>query len=262
MITEPKITLLGTTHLVSDWAEDSEYNDLRVLHGGPFDLLPAQEGTSDIAEADYLAEFAGRACYQSFDRPNPKTASTADYLDHILEVAHYSVLSHASCSFYIEGVSRSLSLELIRSRFLAFSQLSQRYVDSSQMDWVVPPIFLQDGLDLEERALIQMENHFQASVAVYEDVAARLEHQLREAGISGTERRKRAREAARAVLPNDTETKLVCSGNMRAWRDFIAQRWTVHADLEIQRLAGVLLHELIQIAPGTFADFDPSAPAS
>ena len=42
------------------------------------------------------------------------------------------------------------------------------------------------------------------------------------------------REAARAVLPNDTETKIVVSGNYRAWRDFIAQRWTVHADLEIQ----------------------------
>ena len=57
--------------------------------------------------ADFLAEFAGRNCYQSFDRPNPATRKNADYLKHILDVGHESVLEHASATFYIEA-SRSV----------------------------------------------------------------------------------------------------------------------------------------------------------
>jgi thymidylate synthase (FAD) len=261
MITEPKITLLAATTLAHN-PFDEDGPDEQAISGGVFDLLPPMEGVESISGSDYLAEFAGRACYQSWNRPNPKTASTDDYVDNILNVKHYSVLSHASATFYIEGVSRSLTLELIRSRFLAFSQLSQRYVDSSDLDWVVPPIILtlpdSQMIAVQER----MDANFKSCVEDYEHLAQTLEEQMRTLSPSGTMVRKRAREAARAVLPNDTETKIVCTGNMRAWRDFIAQRWTVHADLEIQRLALHLLVQLREIAPATFADFDPIAPAN
>jgi thymidylate synthase (FAD) len=243
MITEPKVTVLAYTSLTEE-----------VLETLP--LLPEDEETGVFA-ADYLAEFAGRACYQSFNRPNAKTAKTDDYVANILDVKHYSVLSHASVSFYIEGVSRSLSLELIRSRFLAFSQLSQRYVDSSQMDWVCPPMALENV-----SAQTVMQQNFDQAVEQYEILTEYLTLEAGSKGYSGTLAKKRAREAARAVLPNDTETKLVVSGNLRAWRDFIVQRWTVHADLEIQRLAGALLVELKTIAPATFADFNEKEPAS
>jgi thymidylate synthase (FAD) len=66
--------------------------------------------------------------------------------------------------------------------------------------------------------------------------------------------RKQAREAARAVLPNATETEIVVTGNMRAWRDVIDKRNTPHADAEIQELAEKLLFELKRIAPNTFQD--------
>lgn len=75
-----------------------------------------------------LVEFAGRACYQSWSKPNPKTATNAGYIKHIIDVGHFSVLEHASVSFYITGLSRSCTHELIRHRHFSYSQLSQRYV--------------------------------------------------------------------------------------------------------------------------------------
>ena len=69
-------------------------------------------------------------------------------------------------------------------------------------------------------------------------------------------RRKQARQAARAVLPNDTETRIVVTGNYRAWRHFIAIRASEHADVEIRRLAIACLRELTAVAPAAFADFE------
>jgi thymidylate synthase (FAD) len=69
-------------------------------------------------------------------------------------------------------------------------------------------------------------------------------------------RRKQARQAARAVLPNATETRIVVTGNYRAWRHFIAVRASEHADVEIRRLAIACLRELVGVAPAVFDDFE------
>ena len=73
-----------------------------------------------------LAEFAGRACYQSWHKPNPDTRTNHGYLGHILEVGHESVLEHGTVSVYITGISRSLTHELVRHRHFSYSQESQR----------------------------------------------------------------------------------------------------------------------------------------
>jgi thymidylate synthase (FAD) len=57
------------------------------------------------------------------------------------------------------------------------------------------------------------------------------------------------------LLPNATETRIVVSGNYRAWRHFIAMRASEHADVEIRALAVACLRELQRIAPNVFADF-------
>lgn len=75
---------------------------------------------------------------------------------------------------------------------------------------------------------------------------------LQEAGYT----RKQAREAARAVLPNATETQFLVTGNMRAWREVIARRISPHADAEIQLFAKAVLIELKRIAPNTFQDME------
>lgn len=208
-----------------------------------------------------LAEFAGRACYQSWGRPNPATATNAGYLAHILDVGHGSVLEHSSVSLYIEGVSRSLTHELIRHRHLSYSQLSQRYVaDSGAM--VMPPEFAGYG-----DAAAMLTDAAKTAEDYYGRLVAHVEHKLASQPMTKTARRKRARQAARAVLPNMTETKIVVTGNYRAWREVIALRATEHADAEIRNLAVEILRVLKAEAPNVFADFaivklDDGSPAA
>lgn len=210
-----------------------------------------QRPDHDYYEGQDLVEFAGRACYRSWDRPNPKTADNAGYIRHILEVGHYSVLEHGSVTLWITGVSRSLTHELVRHRHLSFSQESQRYVPSGDLGVVVPSLFKDTEIAL---ALIEHANG--AVTEAYELLAKLAEQILEERGVpAGTQRRKEARQAARAVLPNMTETRIVVTGNYRAWRHFIDLRATKYADVEIRNLAIKVLAEMRRVAPHVFADY-------
>jgi thymidylate synthase (FAD) len=204
---------------------------------------------TDADGGQALAEFAGRACYQAWQKPNPSTATNAGYLRHILEVGHLSVIEHASATFYITGVSRSLTHELIRHRHFSYSQLSQRYVPETDAEIVEPEIIAADP-ELH-RIFTEAAD---ASVTAYGKLLAGLEARL-SGTATGTVRRKQARQAARSVLPNATETRIVVTGNYRAWRHFIAVRATEPADVEIRGLAVACLRQLQDIAPNVFGDF-------
>ncbi len=211
--------------------------------------------STDAEGGAALVEFAGRACYQSWSKPNPRTATNAGYIQHIIDVGHFSVLEHASVSFYITGISRSCTHELIRHRHFSYSQLSQRYVPADDAEVVLPP-GLEDDPELQELFLAAAD----ASRAAYVELLTRLEAKLADIP-NATLRRKQARQAARAVLPNATETRIVVTGNYRAWRHFIAMRASEHADVEIRRLAIACLRKLTEVAPTVFADFEISVMA-
>lgn len=204
---------------------------------------------TDADGGQALAEFAGRACYQSWKKPNPKTATNAGYLDHILQVGHLSVLEHGSVSFYLTGMSRSLTHELIRHRHFSYSQLSQRYVPERDAKMVEPEAIAEDP-QLHEQFLAAMG----ASQEAYTQLLEGLEKKFADEP-NATLRRKQARQAARSVLPNATETRIVVSGNYRAWRHFIAMRASEHADVEIRALAINCLRLLHEKVPNVFADF-------
>jgi len=202
-----------------------------------------------INEADTLAHFAGRACYQAWDMPNPATATNDGYLNNIINQGHFSVLEHASATFYIEGVSRNLTHELIRHRHLSYSELSQRYVKMDDSVITIHPTLDKEPFGVEEWSLM---GHVQGeAIITYDALVQRLEA----AGIKG----KKAREAARTVIPGGVETKIVVTGNHRAWRDMLHKRYSVHADAEIRELATELLRQLKGIAPATYQDF-PDTP--
>jgi thymidylate synthase (FAD) len=208
---------------------------------------------TDVDGGQALAEFAGRACYQSWNKPNPATATNAGYLRHILEVGHLSVLEHGTVSMYLTGVSRSLTHELIRHRHFSYSQLSQRYVPERDAAIVEPDVIAEDP-ELHERFLAAAD----ASVAAYNQLLEGLEKRFADVP-NATLRRKQARQAARSVLPNATETRIVVTGNYRAWRHFIAMRASEHADVEIRELAVACLRELQRVAGNVFDDFRISA---
>jgi thymidylate synthase (FAD) len=212
---------------------------------------------SDVA-AESVAEFAGRLCYLSFGADAgfegghkliAGRTTNREYLANILKVRHGSVLEHAVWTLLFEGVSRALTHELIRHRHFSYSQLSQRYVDESDVAFVLPPE-IQDGSE----AFDVWKASCERSLEDYRRLLGLVEAQVRDES-SATLRRKRARQTARAVLPNAAETKIVVTGNCRAWRHFIELRGSPAADTEIRRLALTVLRLLKKESEGLFGDY-------
>lgn len=238
MIRQPRVTLIARQEFVYpehiNWKSDTD--------------VPAQA----------LTEFSGRLCYLSFGvdagiEGGHKTiagrTSNESYLANILRTKHGSVLEHGVWTLLLEGVSRALTHELVRHRAgFGFSQLSQRYVDESGIGFVLPP-------EIEEgtRAFELWSRACEESLAAYREILADLAEQIGEEGTA-TMRRKRARQAARSVLPNCAETKIVVTGNARAWRHFVEMRGSETADVEIRRLAVAVLRVLVDEAPHIFQD--------
>lgn len=200
-----------------------------------------------IYDGSALAEYAGRNCYQSFGRPNEKTATNRGYLHNLLRQRHYSPLEHASVTMDYHGVSRSLTHELVRHRHFSYSQLSQRYVDSADVRFVLPP-YIRDLLECNHRLGNFMKGDFEQgcgqALVSYGELVRRAE----EAGAT----RKEARQTARAVLPNATETILTVSANYRSWMEFVTKRDNPAADAEIREMANRTLHHLEIEAPNIF----------
>jgi len=227
------------------------YEPKVTLLARPYFCEPAHLPVSWLGEStdgERLAEFAGRLCYMS--QANPAKRPTREYLENIKKQGHGSVLEHANYTLLLEGVSRSLTHELVRHRAgFAYSQLSQRYVDESNANFVVPPAIIGDEA-LETRWREEVESAQRTYVSLVEQLMTRY------GWIADrVHRRKMAREAARAVLPNATETKIVVTGNSRAWRTMLELRSSEGAELEIRRFAVETLRLLQREAPGFFSDF-------
>lgn len=200
----------------------------------------------DSTDAETLTVFAGRQCYDSFHRPNTATYEDTDYLHRTLEQqGHWSVAEHATATLLFEGVSRSFTHELIRHRHLSYSQISQRFVDEGYANMVLPPAIR--GLENEEmkmKALNEIEELAETAQGIYTFLVEKLMSQ----GLP----RKQAREAARCVLPNMIETRIVVTGNLRAWKEVIERRTAPDADAEMQEVMGFAKDQLGYVAPAIF----------
>ena len=204
---------------------------VRLVARTEFLAPPDVPWSTDAEGGPALVEFAGRARHQSWSKPSPRTATNAAFVRHIIDVGHFSVLEHASVSFYITGISRSCTHELIRHRHFSYSQLSQRYVPEHDSEVVLPP-GMENDPELQEIFAAAAD----ASRATYTELLTRLEAKFmgdQPGERLGVLRRKQARQAARAVLPNATETRIVVTGNYRAWRHFVAMRASEHADVQV-----------------------------
>ena len=198
--------------------------------------------------AEVLAEMAGRLCYLSYGKGRK---TNREFVGHLIEVGHGSVLEHCVWSFVISGVSRSLTHELVRHRAgWAYSQLSQRYVDESASPYVEPAVIAGDpGL---HAIWVEAVN---GARAAYDRLVAGLERHYA-AEPDATLRRKLARQAARSVLPNATETRIFVTANARALRHFIEMRGSAAADVEIRAVALQILQLMRREAPSLFADYE------
>jgi thymidylate synthase (FAD) len=235
IVREPQVYLVGRQTI------DRETVDRFLQDHG----LTWETDTEVGAEA--LGELAGRVCYMSFGKGRK---TNREYLGHLISVQHGSVLEHAVWNFLITGVSRSFTHELVRHRAgFGYSQLSQRYVDESTCDFIEPACIASEP----ELHTIWEEAVRQAHAA-YGRLVAGLARKFA-SEPDPTLRRKLARQAARSVLPNATETKIFVTGNARAWRHFIELRASEHAEIEIRRVAVKVLEVLQKEAPSIFGDY-------
>jgi len=230
-VTEPKIALVGQMVMNIDGIleflndHETEWPELRTKIESCLDL-----GDHDC---EWLIEMAGRTCYMSF---GGKGRDHEAHVKHLIEVLHGSVLEHIQFNFEIWNISRSCSHEIVRHRAgFAYSQISQRYVDSSKVSFIVPP-GIQALAKINPDMYRDWISHCEKSRQLYEQLTVELA-KLYEDLPDKTDRRKKARQAARSVLPNATETKIFTSINGRAIRHFIEMRASAAADLEIRNLA-------------------------
>jgi len=231
---EPKVFLVGRQTLVPE-----NIDQFLGEHG-----LSWNTDTEVGAEA--LAEMAGRVCYMSYGKGRK---TNREFLEHIVEVGHGSVLEHGVWSFLITGVSRSFTHELIRHRHFSYSQLSQRYVNESDSDFVEPDVIADDP-EMHQVWCDAVE----ATRRAYDALVEGLQKHYKDVP-EATLRRKLARQAARSVLPNATETKIFVTGNARALRHFVEMRGSEHADVEIRKVALAVLEIMRAEAPAMFGDY-------
>lgn len=195
-------------------------------------------------DADSLTEFAGRLCYQSWNRPNPATRTNRGYVGRIIENEDFSVMEHASATIYVTGASRAFSHQMIRHRHFSYSQLSQRYVDESRdADFIVPEAIASGDPSLSTYRLAFLKAQ-EAYNAIVEDLLAE--------GLT----RKQARDAARYILPNGQETRIAITGNHRAWREFFYKRRSDRASDEIHEFASEAYNIMKGLAPNCYQDME------
>lgn len=224
------------------------------------------EPEDGIGHAEALCEFAGRGCYESWTKPNPATATNQGYHRNILESAHLSVMEHGSVSFHIEGISRATSHEAVRHRHHSPSQLSQRFAllkpaRPGERAFAVPPLYEAEWVDdpsgvYHGRTQAILERVWKDTTEAYEELVALWMPELLQRGVDPHRARKMVREAARSVLPNMTPTKLVLTANHRAWRHFVINRGSIHADAEMRRLACEIFELLTTLEPNLYQDIE------
>ena len=177
---------------------------------------------------DDVCATAAAVCYAAKDGKKS--------LAHALASGHDSVAEHAAFTFLIEGVSRALLAQLTRHRIASFSVQSQRYVDMSRFEFVMPPsIQVHPTLRKEFFELIDRIKSF------YDEAV--------EEGIP--------KEDARFVLPNACGTQITMTMNARELRHFFSLRCCNRAQWEIRQMADEMLALCKEAAPMLFADAGP-----
>ena len=215
------------------------------------------EDPTVLPDSSQICKTAGQLCYASFGARRTTNENAASYFERLISAGHGSVLEHASFSFLLYGISRSVTHELVRHRAgVGISQISQRYVSGSVLRFVERPEYAAD-----EKLHRLFEERMDRAAAEYEAMAGMLlERQGQGAALleadRATDSRKKVQQTARSLLPNETEAPMVFTGNVRALRHIIEMRANEHAESEIRNLAVRLFLCLATLDPILFGDYE------
>ena len=215
-------------------------------------------------EPEKTVACAAKLCYAAADIDTVYEGlteeKTAFFLEMLQSIGHESPIEHASFTFGIEGVSRSLLAQITRHRIASFSVQSQRYVREDGFEFVLPPEIA--GIpEAKEEFLRAMEEDAQHYQRLTELLKERHKQELLAAGetekAASRKAEKQAIEDARFVLPNACTTKMICTMNARSLLNFFSHRCCNRAQWEIRELATEMLKEVRQAAPHLFGQAGP-----
>ena len=204
----------------------------------------------DPNPGELLVEFAGRACYRSWEPGlNPNVSRVRSdrraYFENILRSAHGSVLEHASYSFALRDISRVATHEIVRHRAgAAYSQESLRYVRLVDIGFRIPP-----SLEPLRRQCVEIVERLE-------------EFQVEAAAALGIDSegvpfhvKKEVTSALRRLAPIGLSTDIVMTMNVRTLRHVIEMRTAPGAEEEMRLVFGMLAEVMLNEAPGLFQDF-------
>ncbi len=186
--------------------------------------------------ADAICAAAGKSCYS--DKSSQDLLDSGDpakVLGKIVGMGHHSVIEHASFTFSVEGVSRSLTHQLVRHRVASFSQQSQRYVSLNEPTFVTPHTVEQD-----EECLRVYNDTMRTIWEAYNKLAEKIPP-----------------EDARYVLPNGCTTNITITMNARELLHFFRLRCCNRAQWEIREMADEMLRLCKEVSPTIFAKAGP-----
>lgn len=181
--------------------------------------------------------------------------STNKFLNMLMGFSHMSPLEHASFTFAVEGVSRTLTHQLVRHRIASYSQQSQRYVRLNHFEYIVPPQ-IEKNPKAKEIFIRTMEEDQKAYDDLVEILIEENSKEYIEMGLDKDKARKKVEkqsiEDARYVFPNACETKIVFTMNVRTLLHFLSLRCCNRAQWEIRQMATEMLRQLKEISPILF----------
>lgn len=191
-----------------------------------------------------------KLCYSGADvdelKKGVEARDQAKFIQVLMDMGHLSPVEHASFTFAIEGVSRSLLAQITRHRIASFSVQSQRYVDMAHeegcFDYILPPAIEALGEDAVEAFHQQM----MTIQGWYNDWQKKL-------GGKGES----SNEDARFVLPSAAGTKMLVTMNARELTHFFSLRCCNRAQWEIRALSWEMLRLARKAAPALFCNAGP-----
>lgn len=215
-------------------------------------------------EPDKTVAAAAKLCYSSSDIEDLYNGLSENkvksFVGMLAEIGHESPIEHASFTFGIEGVSRSLLAQITRHRIASYSVQSQRYVKINEFEYVTPPEIAANP-DAAEIFKNAMDRDMADYLRLTEILLEKHRKTLIESGLDEKEAAKKAEkmaiEDARFVLPNAAATKIVMTMNARSLHNFFAHRCCNRAQWEIRDVACQMLKLVSEVSPSLFSKCGP-----
>ena len=198
-----------------------------------------------------LITSAAKLCYAEDTETifNRDSDQTEKFVGMLRNMGHMSPIEHAVFTFYIEGVSRAMTHQLVRHRLASYSQRSQRYVMHDGFDYIMPPQI--KGKKVKDKGVeVDAETYFEETMEYLAKRYASLNEALGNRGESSN-------EDARYVLPNACETKILMTMNARVLLHFFEERLCLRAQWEIRGVADRMLILAREACPDVFNGAGP-----